>query len=218
MSSKRFKFHGSTISVLTGFSDDSPSHAITGITQANPAVVTSSSHGLSTGDIIQIAGVQGMTEVNGEIYAVVVVDANTFQLHGVNSEGYGAYVSAGGFDEGELSNFCELTDYNRTGAAAAELDATSLCSTAKEFEVDLPDFGTTELGFNFAPRTAIQEALQESYNSGDKTAVVVQLPNSGGHMVQLGFVQNTSETSGRGALWSGTATIRNTGARLDVAA
>ena len=43
---------------------------ITGITQANPAVVTATSHGYSNGDEVLISGVSGMTEVNGKRFLV----------------------------------------------------------------------------------------------------------------------------------------------------
>lgn len=217
-SGKSFKFHGSTIQLLTGFSSDSPSHAISNITQANPAVVTSTTHGLADGDVILIDGVAGMIEVNDEAFIVEVVDANSFRLVDVDSTGYGAYVSAGGFDEAEFSNFCELTNYNRQGGSSPEMPTTSLCSTAQEYELDLPDFGTTQIDFKFAPRTAIQVALEEFYRSQEKMAVKVTLPNSGGVMVQLGFVQQKSEQAGNGTIWTASATIRNTGPRYDVEA
>jgi hypothetical protein len=218
-SSKSFKFHGSSIQLLTGFSSDSPSHAITAITQANPAVVTSATHGLSDGDVIKIDGVAGMVEVNDEAFIVEVVDANSFQLVDTDSTGYGAYVSAGGFDVGEFSNMCELTNYNRQGGTSAEIPTTSLCSVAQEYEIDLPDFGTTQIDFKFAPRTAIQEALEVFYRPPqDKMALKITLPNSGGEMVQLGFVQQKSEQAGTGTIWTASATIRNTGPRYDVEA
>lgn len=79
--------------------------AITGITQANPAVVTSANHGRSNGDIVYIAGVQGMAEVNtgtsGIAYKVAGATTNTFQLTNplddstINSTGYTAYSSGG---------------------------------------------------------------------------------------------------------------------------
>ncbi len=69
--------------------------AITGITQANPAVVTSSAHGLADGDIVTISGVAGMTEVNGLRFVADVVDANSYRLTGINSSGYTAYSSGG---------------------------------------------------------------------------------------------------------------------------
>ena len=73
---------------------------ITGITQANPAVVTSSSHGYSNGDFVIISGVVGMTEVNGKTFKVADKTTNTFELQNVdgtdiNSSAYTAYSSGG---------------------------------------------------------------------------------------------------------------------------
>lgn len=68
---------------------------ISGITQANPAVVTSTAHGFINGDTIFISSVVGMTQVNNLSFTVAGVTANTFQLSGVNSTGYTAYSSGG---------------------------------------------------------------------------------------------------------------------------
>ena len=76
---KRFKFTGSQIAVLTDFGASSPSMAITGITNANPAVVSVSNHGLVDGDVVQINGVVGMTEVNGGVFIVNQKTAGTFE-------------------------------------------------------------------------------------------------------------------------------------------
>lgn len=69
--------------------------AITGITQANPAVVTAAGHGYSNGDEVLITGVVGMTQVNNRTFVVAGVTANTFQLKDVDSTGYTAYSSGG---------------------------------------------------------------------------------------------------------------------------
>jgi hypothetical protein len=53
---------------------------ITNITQADPAVVTSSSHGVNDGDDIRISGVSGMTEVNKVAYVAGEVTTNTLEL------------------------------------------------------------------------------------------------------------------------------------------
>ena len=77
---------------------------ITGITQADPAVVTSSGHGLTTGDRVRITGVVGMAEVNNFLYEVTRLDANTFSLQyafddsDVDSTGFTAYSSGGVFE------------------------------------------------------------------------------------------------------------------------
>ena len=71
------------------------SKTITGITQANPAVVTVSSHGYSNGDDVWINSVVGMTQVNGRRFRIANVTTNTFELQGVNSTNYTAYASGG---------------------------------------------------------------------------------------------------------------------------
>lgn len=68
---------------------------ITGITQANPAVVTSVAHGFSNGMRIVIENVLGMTQVNNREFTVANVTANTFELSGINSTGFDAYTSGG---------------------------------------------------------------------------------------------------------------------------
>lgn len=211
----RYKFHGSQIKVLTGYDAESPSTALTAITKANPAVVTAASHGLVDGDVVKITGVVGMTEVNNGVFAVEYVSGTQFKLVDTDSSGYGTYTSGGLIDEGTFSNLCELTNYNRQGGTSPEIAATTICSTAQEFEVGLPDFGTTQIDFNFAPLTSVQGALHAFYLSGDKMAVKVILPNSGGNMVQIGFVQQESETAGVGGIYTASATIRNTGNRYD---
>lgn len=67
---------------------------ITGITQANPAIVTAANHGLSNGQTVGISGVVGMTQVNARSYTVSSVTTNTFSI-GIDSTGYTAYSSGG---------------------------------------------------------------------------------------------------------------------------
>jgi len=68
---------------------------ITAITKANPAVVTSNSHGYSNGDHVWINSVGGMTRLNGRRFVVAGVTTNTFQLQGENSTSYDSYTSGG---------------------------------------------------------------------------------------------------------------------------
>ncbi len=69
--------------------------AITGITQANPGVVTSESHGLSDGDAVLIKSVGGMTEVNDAWFTVANKTDDTFELSGTDTRSYTAYSSGG---------------------------------------------------------------------------------------------------------------------------
>ncbi len=68
---------------------------ITGITKANPAVVTSNGHGFVNGDRVYISGVSGMTQVNGKVYTVAGKTTNSFQLQSTNSGSYNSFSSGG---------------------------------------------------------------------------------------------------------------------------
>lgn len=90
-----------TLALFTRTSDPFTSKkTITGITQANPAVVTAVGHGYSSGQQIIIETVVGMTQVNSKVYSITVLTANTFSLQttagvNVNSTTYGAWSSGG---------------------------------------------------------------------------------------------------------------------------
>jgi len=77
--------------------DTSARKAITDITKADPGVVTCTAHGLTDGDKVRIVGVEGMVEVNFNIYTVTVTDENEFSIVDTSS-GFTAYTS-GGFAE-----------------------------------------------------------------------------------------------------------------------
>jgi uncharacterized protein YaiE (UPF0345 family) len=92
------------VSVTAADLTDAATKTITGVTQANPAVVTSNGHGLNNGNKIVISGVVGMTQLNTNTYYVQNATTNTFSLSSnadptattnVDSSGFTAYGSAG---------------------------------------------------------------------------------------------------------------------------
>jgi len=68
---------------------------ISNATQANPCVITSTDHRLTTGMSVTITDVVGMEELNVNTYTITVINANTFSLDGVNSTSFTPYVSGG---------------------------------------------------------------------------------------------------------------------------
>lgn len=73
---------------------------ITGITQANPGVITAAAHGFVSGDIIQQANIVGMTELNNRQVIVVKIGADSYSLTdlngtAINTTNYTAYSSGG---------------------------------------------------------------------------------------------------------------------------
>jgi hypothetical protein len=119
---KRYKFQGSTFAVQTGLG---ATDTITAITAANPPVVTATAHGNLEGDVGQIAGVVGMTELNGNLYVVDDPAANTFELADVDATAYTPYTSGGTFAPVVFSSFCELTGVNQQDGQADEIEVST---------------------------------------------------------------------------------------------
>ncbi len=90
------RFHTAGAQIL----DSTQVKTITGATAADPVVITSTGHTLSNGDEVYIAGVAGMTELNGRSFLIANTTANTFELQtldgtDVDGSAYTAYSSGG---------------------------------------------------------------------------------------------------------------------------
>ena len=85
---------------------------VTGITHANPGVVTTNlNHGFVTGqNNVYLAGVLGMTAVNGGPYTVTVIDQKRFSI-GVNTSPFGTYTSGGVVTPNLRNISVNLNDY-----------------------------------------------------------------------------------------------------------
>jgi uncharacterized protein (TIGR02217 family) len=82
-----------TTGIVTFVPDASKS--ILAISKASPGVIqTSTAHGYSTGDLIYLASIGGMTELNGTVVTITEVGADEFSI-GVDTTGYTTYTSGG---------------------------------------------------------------------------------------------------------------------------
>jgi hypothetical protein len=209
---KRYKFQGSSFQVQTGFGS---SAAITAITAANPPVVTSAGHGREDGDVVLLSGIAGPTQYNGTLQIVDDALTGSYELAGVDASEYPAFVLASpnlALAQPVLfSDFCELTGVNQQDGAADEIEVTTICSTAKEFELGLSDSGTVQLDFNWAGNEAVQAALRAAKRAGEEVALRLTFPGTGGVVIMIGFVQQTSFQGAVNGVWTASATIRLTG-------
>lgn len=141
---------------------------ITGITNASPPVVTSTSHGLANGTIVKIASVGGMTQLNGRVFVVKNTATNTFELGGADSTSYGTYTSGGTATPQTMTSIGEVTGMSLFDGKAAIIDATHLQSTAKEKKMGLPDFGGGKFSLNRIADTGQSKlkALKAAQTSG----------------------------------------------------
>lgn len=208
---KRYKFNGSQLRVQIGIGADTPPVAITGITNADPGVVSAAAHGLEPGDVAKLSGIVGMTNLNDRLFVPDNIDSGDFELSGVDTTDYPAYTSGGIVRPVVLSEMCELTGANQQDGAADQTDVSTICSTAKEFEQGLADSGTLQLDFNWAGLEATQAALREARRTGEAIAFQVKFPKAGGIVTMFGTVQQTSFQGQTGGVWTASATIKLTG-------
>ena len=97
--------------------------AITNLTSASPAVVTSTAHGLSNGTQIELQNILGPTELNGALFYIGNQTANTFELYTdesltvpLNGALYDAYVSGGRWVTEDSIWYIATQDYQIDGS------------------------------------------------------------------------------------------------------
>lgn len=83
--------NGSTFDVAATYG---ASVTVTAISNASPAVVTATAHGLTTGDYVIMTS--GWTKMNNRIFKVTVVDPDSFSLQGTDTTDLTRYPALGG--------------------------------------------------------------------------------------------------------------------------
>jgi hypothetical protein len=89
-----------------------------------------------------------MTELNGRAAVVTAEDTDTFTLGGINSTNYTTYTSGGTATPQTMTEVENVKSWNRPGNPAAEIDVTTLASTARERISGLKDRGTVTMGLD----------------------------------------------------------------------
>ncbi len=108
---------------------------ISAISKANPAVATSTAHGLVQGDIVLLKVSGGMRELNYRVVEVLAApSADTFSLRGIDSTGFSDFV-AGTAEELTLGSECStLQDFAPSGGEAAGIPVETI-HTDDTFEI-----------------------------------------------------------------------------------
>jgi nucleoside phosphorylase len=203
-------FKGTQFSVVTGWGTGS---AITGITNANPAVVSRTAHGLVDGDIVKHAGIVGMEELNDRICVVDMLTADTYALRDVDATNYGAYVSGGTVSKATLSPSCQVTGYQGPTGTTPSTTVDTNCGSAKTYGT--PQHGTVTLAFAEADN-AFDSAFKAAQKNVTQLALKTTLALGRGVRVDIGTVVSYDSSASANGNWTGGATIERDFARIDV--
>lgn len=77
--------------------DTAKSTSGTDVTNANPPVVTVTTHGYATGDFVLAEAMDEMTELNGRVFRATKINDNSFSLDDEDASGYMAEATGGTF-------------------------------------------------------------------------------------------------------------------------
>lgn len=154
------KTQGTSVSIETALA---ATKTITAITKANPAVVSSTGHGYTNGDIVKITGVVGMVELNDRAFVVAASATDSFSLSGVDSTNYTTYVSGGAAAKVTVTPVGKVEGIPTLFAGQAQtINTTHLKSLRQETIQGLAVAGTITMTLQLEDADAGQAAMQAS--------------------------------------------------------
>jgi Flp pilus assembly protein TadG len=159
-------------------------------TTCSVVVTTSTVNGFTTGDLISIAGVSGMTQLNGKIPTISVIDTTSFDTKLVGTS-YTAYTSGGTATcNTSTTPGCQKFTFT-TAAGGSATWALTTCGTERTgtyaYTDDAPS--TAYVGRNYASGSGCPAAAIVPLSS-DKTALkaeITSLAASGSTSGQIGL-------------------------------
>lgn len=206
MSASAYNAQGATCTVGTTVG----AKTITAISKANPAVITSTAHGLTDGSVQKVAGVVGMVEINGKVGVAVVLTANTFALYGVDSTLYTTYTS-GGTSTGAAYKVSNWKSWSGLDGQGSDIDVSDLDSVAKEYRMGLMDFGQITLNVQVKDDDDGQMALRGSQAaSGPASPMIITFKNGKTRSFNM-YCKQAPESGGVDQIVEGSFTCKITG-------
>jgi hypothetical protein len=155
---------------------------ITGITSADPGVVSAAAHGYSINDIVLIDGVVGMTQVNNRAFVVYNTSSplptGTFQLKGVDTSlsTYSTYTSGGSAYKQTMTEIAQVRTFTAFDGEDNDIDVTHLRSIAEESLTGVPRTGNMQMTLWLPSTVDIgQRKLQTLRESQSQAVFSIQL-------------------------------------------
>ncbi|USQ95726.1 ubiquitin-activating E1 FCCH domain-containing protein [Caulobacter sp. RL271] len=171
--------------------------SITGVSKANPAVVTVVSHGFATGDKVYISGITGnMSGLNSKTYTITKVNADSFSLQNTSTSTFGNYSSGGGQVRKCLTSACSIVVTTSTAHGFITNDQISFAGMAGLTTLNGSTRTITNLTATTFDTGVIGGSTTGTYTSGG-AATCEQSANPGCNKLAYTSASNTSEVRGR---------------------
>lgn len=160
---------------------------ITGITKANPGVVTAAAHGLNNGDYVFLS-VQGMHQLNDRVARVANKTADTFELEGIDTTLFDTFSSGTAEAITFGTSITTATTVNPAGGGFDFIDTTTIHSNAKSQMPGLPAAATFSFDNIWDVSDAGLLAMKTASDAQAKRAFKFTFGTGGQIMVFAGYV------------------------------
>jgi hypothetical protein len=149
---------------------------ISGITKADPAVVTYVGADPTNGDFIKITDAVGMVEVNDQVFRVanVVGGSNTLELEDVDSTNFGTFVSGNMYPITFGVSMTTVQDVNSGGGEFQFTDITTIHDALQKRIPTVASPFTMQLGCLFKPGDAAHIELEVANDTKTTRAIKVR--------------------------------------------
>lgn len=152
---------------------------VSGLTNANPGVATSTAHGLSNGDYVVVTS--GWSRLNNRLVRVAGVTTNTFELEGIDTSDTDIYPSGSGIGSvREVTTFTQITQVLQPTSQGGEQQFLAYQFLEDDAQTEIPTTKTAG-GFNFSvaddPTLAGYIAMAAANDDREARALRVNLAN-----------------------------------------
>ena len=160
---------------------------ITGVTKANPGVVTCAGHGYSDGDFVYLE-ISGMHQLNEKAVRIANVDTNTFELEGVDTTDFETF-SSGTAQEVTLgTSITTATTVSVSGGDFDFIDTTTIHDNTKKQVPGLPNAVSYSMEHIWDVSDAGQAAMKAASDTQSKRVFKFQFGTGGKIILFAGYV------------------------------
>jgi hypothetical protein len=160
---------------------------ITAITKASPGVVTSETHGYTTGDVVYL-DILGMYQLNEKVVRVTVLTVDTYELEGVDTTLFDTFTSGTSQELTLGTSITSATTISASGGDFDFVDTTTIHINTKSQIPGLPNATSYQMDHIWDATDAGQAAMKLASDTQDMRAFKFQFGPGGKVLYFAGYV------------------------------
>lgn len=173
----------------------SAAKAVTILTNANPAVATSTAHGLANGDIVVISA-SGWNRLQERAVRVSGITANTFELEGIDTTNVTTYPIGSGIGSVKLANsFLQIPQILKTATEGGQQQFATFQFLEDDFETRMPTKKSAKgLSLTIGDDPTLPGYIEMAKANEDRLQRVIRFSLPGGSFIYYNGYVTVDET------------------------